>query len=105
MLRFCLFKASKENTEALAELASTKEGLQKIYDAIIALSPKRAIPAIMEDKPLIPPEVPRSTPKVTPQQLHKRYGLLLNVNITYIFILHIFKYLYYREKHKLKEIE
>ncbi|XP_046963104.1 PHD finger protein 14 isoform X6 [Vanessa cardui] len=65
-------EASKENTDVLAELASTRQGLQKIYDAIIALSPKKTIPTIMEDKPLIPPTVPRSTPKVTPQQLHKR---------------------------------
>ncbi|XP_045446683.1 PHD finger protein 14 [Melitaea cinxia] len=71
--------ASKENTDVLAELTSTRQGLQKIYDAIIAVSPKKTIPAIMEDKPLIPPVVTRSTPKVTPQQLHKRacyYGVL-----------------------------
>ncbi|XP_064071382.1 PHD finger protein 14 isoform X1 [Vanessa tameamea] len=65
-------EASKENTDVLAELASTRQGLQKIYDAIIALSPKKTMPTIMEEKPLIPPTVPRSTPKVTPQQLHKR---------------------------------
>ncbi|KAL4707936.1 hypothetical protein ACJJTC_013727 [Scirpophaga incertulas] len=65
-------EASKQNTNALAELASTKQSLQKIYDAITTLSPKKAIPAIMEDKPLVPQIIPRSTPKVTPQQLQKR---------------------------------
>ncbi|XP_050343228.1 PHD finger protein 14 isoform X7 [Nymphalis io] len=68
-------EASKENTDVLAELASTRQGLQKIYDAIIALSPKKTIPTIMEEKPLIPCIVPRSTPKVTPQQLHKRRSI------------------------------
>ncbi|XP_072939796.1 PHD finger protein 14 isoform X8 [Epargyreus clarus] len=65
-------EAAKENAEALAQLASTKEALKKIYDVIMALSPKKAIPPIMEDKPLLPAVIPRSTPKVTPQQLQKR---------------------------------
>ncbi|CAK1598773.1 unnamed protein product [Parnassius mnemosyne] len=65
-------EASKENTDALAELASTRLALQKIYDVIIMISPKKTIPSIMEEKPLLPPVIPRSTPKVTPQQLQKR---------------------------------
>ncbi|XP_053604152.1 PHD finger protein 14 isoform X2 [Plodia interpunctella] len=65
-------EASKENTEALAELTSTREALQKIYNAIITVCPKKTPPAILEDKPLLPPVIPRSTPKVTPQQLQKR---------------------------------
>ncbi|XP_063824574.1 LOW QUALITY PROTEIN: PHD finger protein 14 [Ostrinia nubilalis] len=65
-------EASKENTDALAELTSTKQALQKIYDAIIALCPKKVAPPIMEEKPLIPPVIQRSTPKVTPYQLQKR---------------------------------
>ncbi|KAG6450913.1 hypothetical protein O3G_MSEX006820 [Manduca sexta] len=64
--------ASKENNDTLAELTSTREALKKIYDVIIALSPKRTIPPVLEDKPLLPPEIPRSTPKVTPQQLQRR---------------------------------
>ncbi|XP_049869890.1 PHD finger protein 14 isoform X2 [Pectinophora gossypiella] len=65
-------EASKENTERLAELLSTRQSLQKLYDVIVALCPKKVPPAILEDKPLLPPEIPRSTPKVTPQQLQKR---------------------------------
>ncbi|XP_028166276.1 PHD finger protein 14 isoform X2 [Ostrinia furnacalis] len=65
-------EASKENTDALAELTSTKQALQKIYDVIIALCPKKVAPPIMEEKPLIPPVIQRSTPKVTPYQLQKR---------------------------------
>ncbi|CAG9559960.1 unnamed protein product [Danaus chrysippus] len=64
-------KASKENTDAIAELASTRLGLQKIYDTIVCLCPKKSIPAILEDRPLVIAP-PRSTPKVTPQQLQKR---------------------------------
>ncbi|CAH0725260.1 unnamed protein product, partial [Brenthis ino] len=71
-LRIEYDEASKENTDVLAELSMTKEGLQKIYEAIIAISPKKVMPAIMEDKRLVAPEAARSTPKVTPQQLHKR---------------------------------
>nr|XP_049694588.1 PHD finger protein 14 isoform X8 [Helicoverpa armigera] len=71
-LRLDYDEASKENTDALAALTSTRQALQKIYDAIIALCPKRTPPTILEDKPLVPPELPRSTPKVTPQQLQKR---------------------------------
>ncbi|XP_073943154.1 PHD finger protein 14 isoform X5 [Choristoneura fumiferana] len=63
--------ASKENTDTLAELASTKQALQKIYDAIIAICPK-PLPPLMEEKPLLPPVLARSTPKVTPLQLQKR---------------------------------
>ncbi|XP_028030970.1 PHD finger protein 14 isoform X2 [Bombyx mandarina] len=65
-------EASKENTEALAELSSARQALQKIYAAIIAICPKKTAPSILEDKPLLPPELPRSTPKVTPQQLQRR---------------------------------
>ncbi|XP_061377527.1 PHD finger protein 14 isoform X2 [Danaus plexippus] len=64
-------KASKENTDAIAELASTRLGLQKMYDTIVCLCPKRSTPAILEDRPLVIAP-PRSTPKVTPQQLQKR---------------------------------
>ncbi|XP_034829534.2 PHD finger protein 14 isoform X1 [Maniola hyperantus] len=65
-------EASKENTKALEKLTSTRQGLQKIYDAIVTIRPKKTLPAILEDTPLLPPVVARSTPKVTPQQLHKR---------------------------------
>ncbi|XP_039749743.1 PHD finger protein 14 isoform X4 [Pararge aegeria] len=65
-------EASKINTEGLEKLTVMRQGLQKIYDAIIAVSPKKTISPIMEDKPLLPPAIARSTPKVTPQQLHKR---------------------------------
>ncbi|XP_068630964.1 PHD finger protein 14 isoform X2 [Battus philenor] len=65
-------EAAKENTEALGELSSTRQALQKIYDAIVLVSPKKTIPSIMEDRPLLPPVLSRSTPKVTPQQLQKR---------------------------------
>ncbi|XP_075971693.1 uncharacterized protein LOC142973645 isoform X2 [Anticarsia gemmatalis] len=71
-LRLDYDEASKENTDGLAAMTSARQSLQKIYDAIIALCPKRTPPAILEDKPLVPPELPRSTPKVTPQQLQKR---------------------------------
>lgn len=71
-----LFKASKENADALAELASTRAALQKIYDAIVLISPKKTMPSIMEEKPLLPPVIHRSTPKVTPQQLQKRYAYI-----------------------------
>ncbi|XP_063377027.1 PHD finger protein 14 isoform X2 [Cydia fagiglandana] len=64
--------ASKENTEALAELTSTKQALQKIYEALTAICPAKTLPPIMEEKPLLPPVLARSTPKVTPQQLQKR---------------------------------
>nr|XP_049694587.1 PHD finger protein 14 isoform X7 [Helicoverpa armigera] len=74
-LRLDYDEASKENTDALAALTSTRQALQKIYDAIIALCPKRTPPTILEDKPLVPPELPRSTPKVTPQQLQKRRSM------------------------------
>ncbi|XP_060801799.1 PHD finger protein 14 isoform X3 [Amyelois transitella] len=67
--------ASKENTEALAELASTREALQKIYNAIVMVCPKKTPPPVIEDKPLLPPVIPRSTPKVTPQQLQKRRSM------------------------------
>ncbi|KAI5646471.1 PHD-finger domain-containing protein [Phthorimaea operculella] len=65
-------EASKQNAEKLAELTSTRQSLKKIYDAIVAICPKKVPPAILEEKPLLPPELPRSTPKVTPQQLQKR---------------------------------
>ncbi|CAH0763876.1 unnamed protein product [Diatraea saccharalis] len=65
-------EASKENTDALTELTSTRQALQKIYDVIVALSPKKAVPEILEEKPLLPPVIQRSMPKVTPQQLQKR---------------------------------
>ncbi|XP_013165051.1 PREDICTED: PHD finger protein 14 isoform X1 [Papilio xuthus] len=65
-------EAAQENTDALNELTSTRQALQKIYDAIIMISPKKTVPSVMEDKPLLPPQLPRSTPKVTPQQLQKR---------------------------------
>ncbi|CAH2071321.1 unnamed protein product, partial [Iphiclides podalirius] len=65
-------EAAKENTDALAELASTRAALLKIYDAIVLVSPKRTMPPIMEERPLLPPTLQRSTPKVTPQQLQKR---------------------------------
>ncbi|XP_063619284.1 PHD finger protein 14 isoform X3 [Cydia splendana] len=64
--------ASKENTDALAELTSTKQALQKIYEALTAICPAKTLPPIMEEKPLLPPVLARSTPKVTPQQLQKR---------------------------------
>ncbi|XP_063360246.1 PHD finger protein 14 [Cydia amplana] len=64
--------ASKENTDALAELTSTKQALQKIYEAITAICPVRTLPSILEEKPLLPPVLARSTPKVTPQQLQQR---------------------------------
>ncbi|KPI91344.1 PHD finger protein 14 [Papilio xuthus] len=65
-------EAAQENTDVLNELTSTRQALQKIYDAIIMISPKKTVPSVMEDKPLLPPQLPRSTPKVTPQQLQKR---------------------------------
>ncbi|KAJ0178797.1 hypothetical protein K1T71_005572 [Dendrolimus kikuchii] len=65
-------EASKENTDALAEMASTRQALLKIYEAIVAVCPKKTQPALLEDRPLIPPLIPRSTPKVTPQHLQKR---------------------------------
>lgn len=65
-------EASKENTEALVEMSSTRQALQKIYEAILAVCPKKVTPPILEDKPLLPPVIARSTPKVTPQQLQKR---------------------------------
>ncbi|XP_039749740.1 PHD finger protein 14 isoform X1 [Pararge aegeria] len=68
-------EASKINTEGLEKLTVMRQGLQKIYDAIIAVSPKKTISPIMEDKPLLPPAIARSTPKVTPQQLHKRRSI------------------------------
>ncbi|XP_026321798.1 PHD finger protein 14 isoform X4 [Hyposmocoma kahamanoa] len=71
-LRVDYDEASAENTETLAKLTSTRQSLQKTYDAIITLCPKKTAPAILEDKPLLPPVVQRSTPKVTPQQLQKR---------------------------------
>ncbi|XP_022825261.1 PHD finger protein 14 isoform X4 [Spodoptera litura] len=71
-LRLDYDEASKENTEALATLTSTRQALLKLYEVIIALCPKITSPPILEDKPLVPPELPRSTPKVTPQQLQKR---------------------------------
>ncbi|CAH0605802.1 unnamed protein product [Chrysodeixis includens] len=71
-LRLDYDEASKENTDALAALTSTRQALQKIYDVIIAMCPKKVAPTILEDKPLIIPEYTRSTPKVTPQQLQKR---------------------------------
>lgn len=37
----------------------------------------------MEDKPLIPPVIARSTPKVTPQQLHKRYGAIFMLTLNF----------------------
>ncbi|KAM3967359.1 PHD finger protein 14 [Aphomia sociella] len=67
-------EASKENTDALAEMSSTRQALQKIYEAITVVCPKKVAPAIIEDKPLLPPIIPRSMPKVTPQQLQKRVG-------------------------------
>ncbi|CAB3238823.1 unnamed protein product [Arctia plantaginis] len=71
-LRLDYDEASKENTDGLAAMTSARQSLLKIYDAIIALCPKRATPAILEDRPLVVHELPRSTPKVTPQQLQKR---------------------------------
>lgn len=71
-LRLDYDEASKENTDGLAAMTSARESLQKIYDTIIALCPKRVVPTILENRPLIQPEFPRSTPKVTPQQLQKR---------------------------------
>ncbi|KAH9638454.1 hypothetical protein HF086_016779 [Spodoptera exigua] len=71
-LEFQDAQASKENTEALATLTSTRQALQKLYEVIIALCPKITSPPVLEDRPLVPPELPRSTPKVTPQQLQKR---------------------------------
>ncbi|KAJ2952219.1 hypothetical protein O0L34_g4497 [Tuta absoluta] len=65
-------EASKQNAEKLAELSAHRQSLKRIYDAIVAICPKKVPPAILEDKPLLPPELPRSTPKVTPQQLQKR---------------------------------
>ncbi|CAK1546045.1 unnamed protein product [Leptosia nina] len=68
--------AAQENTDALANLTSTRQALQKLFDLISSMCPKTKIPActttLLEDKPLLPPVIHRSTPKVTPQQLQKR---------------------------------
>ncbi|XP_022119856.2 PHD finger protein 14 isoform X1 [Pieris rapae] len=71
-------EATNENTETLERLYSTRQSLQKLYDSLSVICPKMKIPpsttSFLEHKPLIPPVIHRSTPKVTPQQLQKRLG-------------------------------
>lgn len=64
-------EASSENSETLIELAAMRQALQKFYDIIISVSPKKTVPSILDDKPLTASSS-RSMPKVTPQQLQKR---------------------------------
>ncbi|XP_045494086.1 PHD finger protein 14 isoform X1 [Colias croceus] len=70
--------ASKSNSTALETLSTHREAIRRLYAMLATLRSDVAASAQVAsllDAPLLPPAPARSTPKVTPQQLHKRRSM------------------------------